>query len=1062
MGEESLALNPSERTIEQAIVTLKKGAQLLKCGRRGKPKFCPFRLSTDEKLLIWYSGQEERQLRLSSVTNVIRGQKNKPFQSERECQSISLLIANSEHSLDLICKDKTQADSWFLGLRAVISRSNRPRFFRTSESGRSAQSCVNSPAGYMRRKHNLGLSEDTTTRISQVRSLAGSPPQSFSEKCIPDGLSCSSNSFYSESSLSSMQNIMDTLTPNSPYIAPDDLNKRGKISASMETQISMLDRFMTPANESRNDILRDIFFWGEGLESGTLGGVIDKFGGNSDMIMDALLPKLLESTTMLDVQKISVGGKHAALVTKQGEVFCWGDGRGGRLGHKVNMDISCPKVVESLAGIQVTSVICGENQTCAVTLSGDLYAWGDNFHGTEISVANRIRNNWFPRRISGILDGLIVSNVSCGDWHTAILSTSGQLFTYGDGTFGVLGHGTTQSISEPKEVESLKGLRVKSVSCGAWHTAAIVDIMVDHLKSDDPAGKLFTWGDADKGRLGHPDQEMKLVPTCVAQLVDYDFIQVCCGRMVTVGLTNVGTVYTMGSSVHGQLGNPQAADKSVTVVQGKLKHEFVRAISAGSFHIAALTSRGKVYTWGKGTNGQLGLGGTEDKSSPALVEALRDRQVESVACGSSSTAVICLHKFISSTDQSACRGCSMAFGFTRKKHNCYNCGLLFCRACSSKKSLHASLASDKSRMSRVCDQCFNRLQRTENPNKLDAISPQPVLVKQKGFLTERSNPEDVVAPSRTFHSNDSQCGDIKTIKDKGEFEHPRDANSPLSGVLPRWGQVPSPVYFGWKYREQKNSLSPATEDLLTCNVATVEGGSNSNHIHAKEVEDLRAQVEVLEKLCHTRQQKIEEYQSKIEATWSLAKEEAAKSKAAKELIIALTSRLHVMSEKLCAGKELKDQSCANLSQIIPICTDTPTLKDVHPMFVVTNAPTANGRLEDRTVDSACNTPLLFSSKIRAMSNRESNSSDSRSAEESCGRRSDSKQNEIKPKVDWVEQYQPGVYITFTTLPSGQKGLKRVRFSRRKFTDKEAARLLHGCDQNSKPLIPPIQTLRRGI
>jgi hypothetical protein len=34
-----------ERDIEQAITALKKGAQLLKYGRRGKPKFCPFRLS---------------------------------------------------------------------------------------------------------------------------------------------------------------------------------------------------------------------------------------------------------------------------------------------------------------------------------------------------------------------------------------------------------------------------------------------------------------------------------------------------------------------------------------------------------------------------------------------------------------------------------------------------------------------------------------------------------------------------------------------------------------------------------------------------------------------------------------------------------------------------------------------------------------------------------------------------------------------------------------------------------------------------------------------------------
>lgn len=29
----------------QALIALKKGAQLLKYGRKGKPKFCPFRLS---------------------------------------------------------------------------------------------------------------------------------------------------------------------------------------------------------------------------------------------------------------------------------------------------------------------------------------------------------------------------------------------------------------------------------------------------------------------------------------------------------------------------------------------------------------------------------------------------------------------------------------------------------------------------------------------------------------------------------------------------------------------------------------------------------------------------------------------------------------------------------------------------------------------------------------------------------------------------------------------------------------------------------------------------------
>lgn len=64
-----------ERDVEQAIIALKKGAQLLKYGRRGKPKFCPFKLSNDENALIWYSGGEEKKLWLSTVSKILSGQR---------------------------------------------------------------------------------------------------------------------------------------------------------------------------------------------------------------------------------------------------------------------------------------------------------------------------------------------------------------------------------------------------------------------------------------------------------------------------------------------------------------------------------------------------------------------------------------------------------------------------------------------------------------------------------------------------------------------------------------------------------------------------------------------------------------------------------------------------------------------------------------------------------------------------------------------------------------------------------------------------------------------------
>lgn len=706
--------------------------------------------------------------------------------------------------------------------------------------------------------------------ILKVRSLCGSPTQSLSERCFSDGLSYSADSFYSpESSVSNVKHVANVSLPSSPYVEPDHLEQRQEIYPDTKIQTDMVSRVAAPSIASsqteKNHILRDVMIWGEGIEGGILGGGVYNQNGVQS---DALLPKLLESTTMLDVQEISLGGKHAALVTKQGEVFCWGEGNWGRLGHKSNMDVSNPKIVESLTGVPIKSVSCGEYQTCALAHSGELYTWGDNGSCIDLVGDNRKRSHWLPSWLS-CLDGISIENVACGDWHMAIVSTTGQLFTYGDGTFGVLGHGKLESVSQPKEVESLSGLWVKAVACGPWHTAAIVEIRADRLKYNTKGGKLFTWGDGDKGRLGHGDQERKLLPTCVAQLVDHDFVQVSCGRMLTAGLTCFGTVYTMGSAVHGQLGNPQAKDKSITIVGGKLKDEFVKGISSGSYHVAALTSKGCLYTWGMGANGRLGLGDTEDRNSPSFVETLRDRQVESIACGSSFTAAICLHKSISSTDQLACSGCRTAFGFTRKKHNCYNCGLLFCRACSNKKVLNASLAPNKKKPYRVCDPCYTYMQRIKHSSrllKLENHSPRQILTKQKTSFDEKED-RGVGTPARTQfplvgqHCNEEiQSYEKKPFKNQVENQHNVEPVSSLSNGLQRWGQVPCPFLFEKYCADNSIALvpfsnnqllpvplcckrSPRVSKYMISTIVNIEKGvSDSNKILIEEIQRLRDEV----------------------------------------------------------------------------------------------------------------------------------------------------------------------------------------------------------------------------
>jgi alpha-tubulin suppressor-like RCC1 family protein len=562
------------------------------------------------------------------------------------------------------------------------------------------------------------------------------------------------------------------------------------------------------------DALGDVFMWGEGVGDGILGGGVHRIGIAAGRKLDALLPKPLEATVVLDVQYIACGARHAALVTKQGEVFSWGEESGGRLGHGVDCDIPHPQLVDALAATNIELVSCGEYHTCAVTLSGDLYTWGDGTHNFGLLGHGNDISHWMPKRVNGPLEGIRVSSIACGPWHTVLVTSAGQLFTFGDGTFGVLGHGDRKSASVPREVESLKGLKTVRAACGIWHTAAVVEVMVGYSSASNcSSGKLFTWGDGDQGRLGHGDKEQQLVPTCVAAVVDHNFRQVACGNSLTVALTTSGQVFTMGSTTYGQLGDPQADGKLPGLVGGKLWEAYVEDISCGAHHVAVLTHKSEVYTGGKGANGRLGHGDTEDRSSPTLVGTLKDKQVKSIACGVSFTAAICLHKWPSGADHLHCSGCRQPFGFTRKRHNCYNCGLAFCHACSSKKALKAALAPNPSKPYRVCDSCYSKvkkatdtggssvgiLSRRGTPNRR-AIEAKEISVKSELKLP-RPQPPTHRYPNGfdTFKQIEGKLG-AKLMKRPEAFSS-RVSPAPNGFLsLASWGSVNVPTTFKSEFK----------------------------------------------------------------------------------------------------------------------------------------------------------------------------------------------------------------------------------------------------------------------
>ncbi|KAG8633295.1 hypothetical protein MANES_18G089900v8 [Manihot esculenta] len=1021
----------AERDIKQALIALKKGAQLLKYGRKGKPKFCPFRLSNDETTLIWISSSGERSLKLASVSKILPGQRTAVFQRhlrpEKDYLSFSLIYNNGKRSLDLICKDKVEAEVWIAGLKALIS---------SGQGGRSKIDGWSAEGLYLDDSRDLTSNNASDSSISVPRDISSPDISvSFNPSASP-GSSRPGNSPNSDRS----------------HVASDNTNMLVKGSGSDAFRVSVSSAQSTSSHGSAPDdceALGDVYIWGEVICDNTVKVGADKNGNHLSSRADVLLPRPLESNVVLDVHHIACGVTHAALVTRQGEVFTWGEESGGWLGHGVGKDVIRPRLIESLAVTTIDFVACGEFHTCAVTMSGELYTWGDGMHNAGLLGHGTDVSHWIPKRISGPLEGLQVASVACGPWHTALVTSTGKLFTYGDGTFGVLGHGDRENVAYPREVGSLSGLRTIAVACGVWHTAAVVEVVVTQSSSSVSSGKLFTWGDGDKNRLGHGDKEPRLKPTCVPALIDYDSHKIACGHSLTVGLTTSGQVFTMGSTVYGQLGNPYADGKLPCLVEDKLSGESVEEIACGAYHIAVLTSRNEVYTWGKGTNGRLGHGDVEDRKTPTLVEALKDRHVKYIACGANYTAAICLHKWVSGAEQSQCSSCRQAFGFTRKRHNCYNCGLVHCHSCSSRKAVRAALAPNPRKPYRVCDSCFVKLNKVSEASTHNRKNSVPRLSGENKDRLDKSELKDVVLSSAV----DLRPRVPKTVIAPSEVS--ARSVSPLS-------RRPSPL---------RSATPVPTTSGLSFSKNVTDSLKKTNELLNQEVLKLRTQVESLRQRCEFQDIEIRKSAKKVQEAMALAAEESSKSKAAKDVIGSLTAQLKDMAERLPPGAyDAENMRTAYL-------TNSLEPNGIHYADAnIYHYADGNGGMHSSS-DSISRTFLASPSGIEStLSNGAQDpahsfgdpspnngrvghpdaglpnggggvqsistvSDESRSLHDGDnGARSRdtalvASSNQVE--AEWIEQYEPGVYITLMALHDGFRDLKRVRFSRRRFGEHQA-------------------------
>jgi|GEM_PF-2343804 len=339
------------------------------------------------------------------------------------------------------------------------------------------------------------------------------------------------------------------------------------------------------------------------------------------------------------VTSIVAGGHHSFALTSLGKVFAWGRNAYGQVGNGSTDNITSPlNITSNFLGLStnelITSISSLVDHSYAVTSLGKVFVWGYGWSvlgdGENHAITGDIRS---PKDITYNFPGLStnekVISVSAGNRHSLAVTSLGKVFGWGARSNGQVGDGSTfQQVLSPVNITSnFVGLMtneiVTSVSAAGDSSHAITSL-----------GKFFSWGKDDFGQVGNGSTTGNITrPSNITDefmwtTTNEKVVSVVTGMMHSAAITSLGKVYTWGNNGDGELGNG-GANSSTSLPEnitanfaGLGAGEIVTSITAGAGHSFALTSLGKVYAWGSDSHGQLGNGnGTTNVSLPENITA---------------------------------------------------------------------------------------------------------------------------------------------------------------------------------------------------------------------------------------------------------------------------------------------------------------------------------------------------------------------------------------------------------------------------------------------------------
>ena len=322
------------------------------------------------------------------------------------------------------------------------------------------------------------------------------------------------------------------------------------------------------------------------------------------------------------LNKVLCGATGTAMILSDGRCFVVGSNKNGELGIGANKKETSKPIHVPLPD-PVSKASLGPNFSALLTTTGDLYTFG--FGGSRVNGMGclglgNMDSYYEPKLVDSIIeDGCYVSDVHCGEYSMTVLTTEGEVLTCGSGSYGRLGNLETIDQLHLAPVELLGAEEIKQIASGFAFSLAL-----------NSGGWISAWGRNNEGQLGTgmglaaDMYAMESLPRPIeGNLEGRNVVKIAAGNTHAAAVTSNGELFTWGMNYTHE---PK--------LETTLLHTKIVDIMCGQNYTLALDDEGKLYSLGKGKTGVLGLASTKASAYPILVEGIPDSEkVVSMSCG---------------------------------------------------------------------------------------------------------------------------------------------------------------------------------------------------------------------------------------------------------------------------------------------------------------------------------------------------------------------------------------------------------------------------------------------